>query len=62
LCIIEPRMRVGFQARVGIDAVVAGPLPAIKLGETLGDSITLGGDPAGRIGKRSQVGQTMRVG
>jgi phage tail-like protein len=62
LCIIEPRMRVGFQARVGIDAVVAGPLPAIKLGETLGDSITLGGDPAGRIGERSQVGQTMRVG
>jgi phage tail-like protein len=28
LCVIEPRMRVGAQARVGVDAVVAGPWPA----------------------------------
>ena len=25
LCVIQPRMRVGFQARVGIDAIVGGP-------------------------------------
>ena len=25
LCLIEPRMRVGVQARVGIDSIVAGP-------------------------------------
>jgi len=25
LCVIQPRMRVGFQARLGIDAIVAGP-------------------------------------
>src|SRR5207247_1901447 len=33
LCIVEPRMRIGFQARVGIDTVVAGPPPSTRLGE-----------------------------
>jgi hypothetical protein len=29
LCVIEPKMRVGMQARVGIDSIVAaGPVPA----------------------------------
>lgn len=63
LCIIEPRMRVGFQARVGIDAVVAAPPTRMGLGEQmLGEDTALGGPPAGRIGEESRVGITTRVG
>jgi hypothetical protein len=64
LCIIDPRMRVGFQARVGIDAVVAGPPTVIKLGEgmPLGGDAALSGQPAGRLGAQSLVGVTTRVG
>jgi phage tail-like protein len=36
LCVIEPRMRVGAQARIGIDAVVAQGPPAMQLGTALG--------------------------
>jgi len=36
LCVIEPRMRVGVQARVGIDAIVAQGPPAAQTGMMLG--------------------------
>ncbi len=64
LCIIQPRMRVGFQATVGIDTVVAGPLTPTRLGKTPVPSmgLILGGEPAGRIGERGQVGRTTRLG
>ena len=64
LCIIEPRMRVGYQARVGIDTVVAGPPRAMGLGEAAisGEDLTLGGEPTGRAGVESRVGITTRVG
>jgi phage tail-like protein len=64
LCVIEPRMRVGFQARVGIDAVVSGPPEAMRLGEVdaAGKGIVLGGEPAGRVGVESRVGIATRVG
>ncbi|MCI0485453.1 MAG: phage tail protein I [Blastocatellia bacterium] len=65
LCIIEPRMRVGFQARVGIDTVVGAPAAAgLRLGETsaLGEDAALGGRPAGRLGERSRVGFTTHIG
>lgn len=43
-CLIEPRMRVGIQARIGIDSVVAGPGPAMRLGSNaLGYESYLGG-------------------
>lgn len=32
LCFVEPRMRVGYQARLGIDSIVAGPPPPLDLG------------------------------
>jgi hypothetical protein len=32
LCTIGPRMRVGATARVGVDAIVAGPPPPTALG------------------------------
>lgn len=38
LCVIGARMRVGVQARVGVDTIVAGPLPA----SPIGDGLTLG--------------------
>jgi phage tail-like protein len=34
LCAIEARARVGVAARVGVDAIVAGPPPPARLGET----------------------------
>jgi phage tail-like protein len=44
-CLIEPRMRVGIQARVGIDSVVAGPGPAMRLeSNALGYESYLGGE------------------
>jgi hypothetical protein len=41
ICVVEPRARIGFQARVGVDAIVAGPTPALRLGTgVLGGSAT----------------------
>jgi hypothetical protein len=64
LCVIEPRMRVGFQARLGIDSIVAGPPPSTSLGQLplVGADFVLGGDLPGRIGERSRIGQTTRLG
>jgi phage tail-like protein len=66
LCIIEPRLRVGFQARVGIDTVVAGPPLSTKLGDattTLAvEDVALGGPPASQIGSENRVGVNMRLG
>jgi phage tail-like protein len=58
VCAIEPRMRVGFQAVVGFDAVVAGQSPS-RLDS--GDSNwILGGPPPGRVGA-SRVGMAARL-
>jgi hypothetical protein len=64
VCVIEPRMRVGFQARVGIDTVVGGGPRAIRTdGESPLDGTTaLGGQPAGRLGQGSQIGIDTRLG
>ncbi|HEX5084103.1 MAG TPA: phage tail protein, partial [Blastocatellia bacterium] len=60
LCLIEPNFRIGFQSRIGIDAIVAGrreSAPAPSEG-----SFVLGGEPAGRVGQDSSVGLTTRLG
>jgi phage tail-like protein len=45
LCLVEPCLRVGVQARVGIDSIVAGPGPAMRLGSTeLGHESYLGSE------------------
>lgn len=64
LCVIEPRMRVGYQARVGKDAVVGGPPSEVMLheGMMLDNRSTLGGEPSGTIGEQSRVGMSTRVG
>jgi hypothetical protein len=56
LCLVEPRMRVGVQARVGIDSIVAGPVPAMRLGtgEPGGDSSLGGGAAMPRKARGSQ--------
>jgi hypothetical protein len=45
LCVIEARMRVGIQARVGIDAIVAQGPPAAQFGMLLGDSVLTDAPP-----------------
>jgi len=64
LCVIPARMRVGFQSRLGIDTIVAGPLPGSRIGEVsdTGRGLRLGGELAGRIGEGSRVGLNTRVG
>jgi phage tail-like protein len=63
ICPVEPRLRIGFQARIGIDTVIAseqGPTALDQL-DGSGDGWQLGGEPPGLIGERSQVGQTTRL-
>jgi phage tail-like protein len=70
LCLVEPGMRVGFQAHVGIDTVIAGDGgttqggEATRLGHVLrsGDGVVLGGERAGRIGQQSRIGDGTRLG
>ncbi|HZE70858.1 MAG TPA: phage tail protein I [Pyrinomonadaceae bacterium] len=64
LCIIEPRMRVEFQARLGIDTVVAGPPLETRFreGMPLGEDNPLAGKSPGSIGESSRLGTTTRVG
>ncbi|MEO5817970.1 MAG: phage tail protein [Gemmatimonadaceae bacterium] len=63
LCPIEPRMRVGFQARLGIDTIVGGPPRAAPLGDgwSLDDGAVLGESRSARR-TGSIVGDTARVG
>jgi phage tail-like protein len=65
LCFVEARMRVGFQARVGIDSIVAGPpAPMAMTGTVLGQDSYLGegGERTSRVGKRARVGRETIVG
>lgn len=63
LCVIEPLFRAGYQARVGIDAVVAGPQQSFAFGAgLLGEDTTLAGQPSARVGEDSRLGITTRVG
>jgi phage tail-like protein len=39
LSVIEPAMRVGAQSRIGIDSIVAGGRPSLRLGEPLGGMV-----------------------
>lgn len=64
LCVIEPRLRVGYQAQVGKDAVVGGPASEVQLheGMMLDRQSSLGGKQSGALGERSRVGVSTRVG
>lgn len=60
LCIVKPTMRVGFQARLGIDTVVAGPTVPSRLGgaSVPQDEIVLGGPLPGEIGISARTGMS----
>jgi phage tail-like protein len=62
LCVVEPQMRVGFQSRLGIDTVVAGPAGPSRLGvaDTATPALVLAGEPPGSIG-HSRVGESTRL-
>jgi phage tail-like protein len=61
VCLIEPAMRVGFQARIGIDAIVApSSTPATRLGSSPG-GLVLGDKPV-TIGPQNRVGISTRLG
>lgn len=67
VCFIEPRMRVGVQARVGLDAILAGEPEPMTLGENaiLGLDTRLSGPPAdapGGVGSHRQLGIDTRIG
>ncbi len=64
LCVLEPRWRVGFQSRLGIDTIVGGPPESLRLGERgqLGANATLSGPPAVALGQGSKVGVGTFVG
>ena len=62
LCQVGVRMRVGFQARIGVDSLVAGATPPMRLeGVRLGIDSVLGdaaeGDPGGRVGASARIGR-----
>lgn len=64
LCVVEPNLRIGFQSRIGIDTIVAGPIQSSRFAPAPSEAegFVLGGEPGGRIGQRSSVGQTTRLG
>jgi phage tail-like protein len=58
ICIVEPRMAIGTQARVGIDAVVGGTPAPTRLGDS---QLVLGGTPAAPIGSGLQLGLNSQI-
>jgi len=63
LCILDPQMRIGYQCRVGLDSIVAGPPPTMRLGETaeLAVDAVLGGPHPATLGQDSRVGISARI-
>ena len=63
LCVVQPGVRVGLQARLGIDSVLSGEQPLGRLGgASIGEGFLLGGNPPGQLGERSRAGQTTHLG
>jgi phage tail-like protein len=60
LCIVKPMMRIGFQARLGIDTAVAGPsLPTRFGGMSMPqEEMVLGGPQPGEMGVMARAGMS----
>ena len=59
LCRIEANMRVGFQARIGIDSIVGHSGDDVVTGiSTLGMGSILPGETGTKIGKNVRIGQS----
>jgi phage tail-like protein len=63
ICLVDPGIRVGHQALLGIDTVLGGtgPAPATRLGEPVAEGLVLAGEPAGRVGS-GRLGESSRLG
>lgn len=66
VCFIEPKMRVGFQARIGVDSIIAGPpepmtLDATILGLDSHMGIIKGKDDMSRTGQKAHLGIDMII-
>jgi hypothetical protein len=63
LCIIDPRFRVGFQSRLGIDTVVGGEPRSLSLGtaQALGQDTVLAGMAPSLLGTDSTLGVSTRL-
>jgi hypothetical protein len=59
LCLIRPRMRVGWQSRVGVDAIVAGPPQPSRLND--GAALVLGGELSAPVGAGLATGLNTRI-
>jgi phage tail-like protein len=57
VCVVEPALRVDVQARLGIDAIVAGDPEPTLLDDAGAAGLVLDGPPAGRLGAGTRVGQ-----
>ena len=59
VCVIAPGIRIGYQARLGVDTLLGGgPRSPARLGES---PLVLGGSPRGAMGIRSQVGVSTQL-
>ena len=56
VCVVEPYLRIGVQARVGVDAIVGQPLAGKALDVAEGGGLLLGGEPPRRLGRDSELG------
>lgn len=63
ICLVEPRLRVGYQSAVGLDTVIgdAASPPALYLGDALGKG-HLPGRATGHVDARNRVGVTTTLG
>jgi phage tail-like protein len=62
ICIVQPKMRVGFQSMLGIDTVVGGPATATPLADQAAGGLVLAGLPPAMLGEGAQVGTTAQLG
>jgi hypothetical protein len=65
LCLIEPDLRVGFQAQVGIDTIVGGSPPPLRLDAArigMETNLPAAAGKAPRVGQNASVGYTMVLG
>jgi phage tail-like protein len=62
ICSFQPRMSVGFQARIGIDTIVGGQSAQVRLdSDSAKDGIRLGGKEQPRIGMDRRIGDGLRL-
>jgi phage tail-like protein len=63
VCLIEPGIKLGLKAQIGIDSVLGGEPSLARLGaSSFTSNLHLGGPATGRLGEQSRVGQTTWLG